>query len=146
MDTGARRAVECSKVLAAKESPVYLLDLRELAFIMRSNSMLFVYNSTRNAFENLTYYEVVAQRLYDFGWDRRLEPDVVRLLRQARDLPSNAQKTLEAPGYGFGDEWRNSLWARDILSPDSLRAADDATIKQSSFPAFMRRCCTRHGR
>lgn len=126
--------------MAAEERPAYLLDLRELAFIMRSNNMMLFYNPARgafvNAFENLTYDEVVAQGLYDFGWGRRLEPDEVQLPRKARDFPKYAQKSPEAPGYGFGDEWRANLRVRDVLPPELSGTTDNAAIKQSSSLEF----------
>lgn len=85
IDTGARRATESAKVVAAGDWAAYLLHLRELAFIMRLNGMLFIYKPALGAFvnalENLTNDDVVAQKLYDFGWDRRLDPDKVRLPR-----------------------------------------------------------------
>lgn len=71
IDGEARCAAERAKVRTAEKYLIYLLDLHEFAFIMRSNGMLFVNIFVRgpfvNAFENFTYQEVVQQGLYDFG-------------------------------------------------------------------------------
>lgn len=120
-DAGACRATERTTVVAAGESFAYLIDLRKLAFIMSSNGMLFVLTPSRgaftNAFENLTYDEVVDKQLYDFGWGRRLSLDEVRLPRNARELPGYERQAPDAPGFGFGEELRDSFRARGLLPP-----------------------------
>lgn len=103
--------------------------------------MLFVYNHARgafvNAFENLTYDEVVGQGLYDIGWDQRLEPNEIRLPRNARDLPGYAHQAPDAPGYGFGDDWRAELRARGLIQAEERSNTPEAAIKQSTSPT----CC-----